>query len=354
MQQGNIPLPLEDLLAQLRNYPGLEISIKGAPKQATTFSQWAQYWLRNWHLGRVKGNTYEGNYREPVEIHLIPYFGKMNMHEITPHIVQEFFNQKSSTSALESLKKYRACLKGIFDTAVENGICNASPLTPSIRMWSTLPEAVKTSWSQEQYDIAYAFARTHKSGVPIMILMETGISRSELLGLTWDDFDPQACAFHISNGLVEYKNPTNGTWAIVHDGLKNRYRNRWVPISQELAHRIATKPKYIMVKQNGTVCAVKTKYICHSPTGKAYSPHNWYIRQFVRFMEDLHEEHPDVPILTTHELRHTKATLLTYQGVDLYTVARLLGHRDLSMLSKRYLHDDLAAMRKALGLSAAE
>ena len=352
MAQDNTPMSLEALLCQLQNYPGLEISIKSAPKQVMKFSAWAHYWLETWHLGRVKDNTYAWTYLEPVEVHLIPFFGEMNIHEITPIIVQEFFKQKSTTCALESLKKFRTCLKGIFNTAVENGICTTSPLTSSIRIWSTVPEAVKRSWTQEQYDTAYNFARRHEDGVPIMILMETGISRSELLGLTWNDLDQKECALHISNGLIECKDFQSGSWSIVHDGLKNRYRKRWVPISQELAHRIATKPKYIMVRERGTVCAVETEYICHSPTGKAYSPNNWYKRKFVAFMKELNADHPDIPILTTHELRHTKATLLAYQGVDLYTVARLMGHRDLAMLSKRYLHDDLAAMREALGLPA--
>ena len=67
-------------------------------------------------------------------------------------------------------------------------------------------------------------------------------------------------------------------------------------------------------------------------------------------MQDLCDMYPDIPMLTTHELRHTRATLLTYQGVDLYTVARLMGHRDLTMLSQRYVHDDLEAMRKEINI----
>lgn len=345
-------LSLEELLHQIRNYPGLEVTIKGAPNEKVKFADWAHYWLETWHMGRVKDNTYEWSYCEPVEVHLIPYFGEMYLHEITPSIVQEFFCIKSATSAMESLKRFRICLKGIFDTAIENGKCEKSPLTSSIRLWSTVPETEKQAWTQEQYDRAYQFAWNYENGVPFLILMETGISRSELLGLTWQDFDGESNSLSISNGLIECKSFESGSWTLMHDGLKNRYRKRIVPISKELARRIKTKPRIIYVKDHGAVKRVETTYICHSPMGKAYSPNNWYRRKFVPFMQALHAEYPDIPVLSTHELRHTKATLLTYQGVDLYTVARMLGHRDLTMLSRRYVHDDLDAMRQSLGLSA--
>lgn len=68
-------------------------------------------------------------------------------------------------------------------------------------------------------------------------------------------------------------------------------------------------------------------------------------------MRDLHAEHPEVPILTTHELRHSRATLLKNTGCDLFSIARLLGHCDLNMLAQRYAHDDLEALRRGLGLS---
>jgi integrase len=67
-------------------------------------------------------------------------------------------------------------------------------------------------------------------------------------------------------------------------------------------------------------------------------------------MRDLHEDHPEVPILTTHELRHTRTTLLKDAGTDLFSIARLLGHVDVNMLIKRYAHDNVETLRKTLGV----
>ncbi len=65
-------------------------------------------------------------------------------------------------------------------------------------------------------------------------------------------------------------------------------------------------------------------------------------------MRRLNELHPDIPILSPHELRHTRATLWIAQGIDPYMVARLLGHSDLKMLTKIYDHTSPETLRNAL------
>ena len=65
-------------------------------------------------------------------------------------------------------------------------------------------------------------------------------------------------------------------------------------------------------------------------------------------MRALHNAYPEVPELSPHELRHTRATLWIAQGMDPYMVARLLGHSDLKMLTKIYDHTSTETLRKAL------
>lgn len=52
--------------------------------------------------------------------------------------------------------------------------------------------------------------------------------------------------------------------------------------------------------------------------------------------------------LRFHDLRHTYASLLINAGVDLYTVARLLGHKTMQT-TRRYAHLDLKALKRAVG-----
>ena len=317
------------------------------------FKDWARQWLTVYQQGRVKDNTYQGTYWEPVELHLIPYFGDRVMAEIMPIDVAAFFKVKRQLLALETLKKLKVCLNGIFETAMENGLCIRNPVTSTLRLASDIPPREKHTWSREQYDIAYAFARDHNY-VDMMVLMETAISRSELLGLTWEDFDPGHKILRLNNGLVQQVNSETHKLELVHDGLKNKYRHRGIPISQEITVCLFSLPRVLYVggckRQGIPPRRVEPTFIFHAPQGGPWSPPNWYHRRFRPFMAQLHEEAPEIPPLTPHEFRHTWATLRKDEGKDIYSIARFLGHKDLRMLVERYAHDNVEALRSALDI----
>ncbi len=55
----------------------------------------------------------------------------------------------------------------------------------------------------------------------------------------------------------------------------------------------------------------------------------------------------DVPPCGWHRLRHSYATMLYAEGVDIPTLGRLLGHAPGSPVTLRYVHPDWEALRKA-------
>jgi integrase len=179
------------------------------------------------------------------------------------------------------------------------------------------------------------------------------MSRSELTGLDRDnDIDAVNNVIHIRSGTVDIKDVKTNKYKVLTAGLKNQYRERDVPVKRFVIDLILAKPKEISFggnkKKKIHPKTVTTKYVVSSPTGQVYSPHNWYRRVYQPFMQEMHADHPDIPILNPHELRHTRATLWKDEGIDLYTIAKLLGHVDLDMLSKRYAHNSIAALKKAL------
>ena len=65
-------------------------------------------------------------------------------------------------------------------------------------------------------------------------------------------------------------------------------------------------------------------------------------------MKDLIKAHPEIPSLTPHELRHTRATFWSAQGVPQHLIADLLGHCDTRMLERVYNHTTTDTLRQAL------
>ena len=312
----------------------------------TGFAYLALDWLSTFKLDIVKNNTFYNNYECTLRRHLIPYFQDRPISEITTSDIQKYFKGKKDELSLETLVKHKNCLTSIFDVAVDDGLREKTPITKRIRLSSTIPPAKKIIWTPMQYEIAWQFAKQHQNGLDIMVLMETGMTRSELLGLTWADYDHKTAILRLEDGLALCKNPHTGQAELIHDKLKNKYREREIPLSKELNGCLYLKPK---VARTATGVII-TKHIFHAPQGGPYSPDNWYKRVLKKFMRDLHEEYPDIPILTTHELRHTAATYLArHKKIDLLSLADLLGHKDLKMLRERYIHPDTNALRDALG-----
>lgn len=309
------------------------------------FAEWAMYAIETYKKPFVKGNTYAGTYLEPVKNHLIPYFGGMNMDDIKPLHVQKYINEASKQYAPETVKKDYNILKLVFETAVDNQVCSKSPIAKSIKLPKHKTVREKSAYSQEQYNTAYAFAQQYENGLSIMLMLETGISRSELLGLRWSDLDIENRAIRINQGLVAYRSEDEEKYIVEADGLKNKFRQRVIPITDDtLWNRLCQAPRVINVGKSAIVC----EYIIHSPEGHPYQPNNWANRVFRPFMKELHRLHPDIPELSPHELRHTRATLWIAQGMEPYMVARLLGHSDLKMLTKIYDHISTETLRNAL------
>lgn len=319
----------------------------------TPFEKWAEIWLETYKKGKVKNNTYYGSYQIPVERHLIPYFKGCGLKSIKPVDVQRFFDYKGKSCSAESIKKMRACLKAIFDTGIDNDLCFKNPVKKNLTITSSIDPISKRAYTQSEYDKILEFAKRHENGLSIILLMETGMSRSELLGIKWENIDFENSVINLVQGSVVAKNPETEQWGIVTDGLKNEYRSRPVPVKSWVADLLKAQPRTIWVggnKRKGLPpFPVQTEFVIHSPEGKVFDPNHWHRRLYKPFMEDMHAAHPDIPILNPHELRHTRATLWKNDGVDIFTIAKLLGHADLEMLSKKYAHNDIGALKKALG-----
>lgn len=316
------------------------------------FSDWAVKCLELYKKPYVKANTYNGTYLAPLQGHLIPYFGKMAVDAILPLHVQGYVNTAAQKYSPETVKKDYAVLSFVMQIAQENGLCSMNPASKSIHLPKYETVTPKHAYTQEEYKIVYEFAKGHPNGLSIMLMMETGITRSELLGLRWEDLDTEKQVLHINQGLVAYRTLDKKDWVIEANGLKNKYRKRSIPlVDADLIQRLKDKPRDITVTshikaKDGT--HVHTEYIFHSPEGLPYQPHNWGHRVYEKFMADLAKAHPEIPQLTPHELRHTRATLWLAQGISPHIVAKLLGHSGITMLERVYDHTSVETLRKAL------
>ena len=317
----------------------------------TLFKDYAVFWLENYVRGFVKDNTYMGTYYRQTHNALIPYFGNMAISDIKSSIIQEFFNIQGKRYSLETMKKMRFCLSNILQVAVDDEIISKNPLNKRIRLKSNIEPIEKHVWNREHFECAYRFALVHPQGLGPLLLMDTAISRSELLGITWNDIIWEKAAVAIRNGTIATHHPDTKKYYILTDGLKNKYRMRNIPLSKDVCNRLKLHYQHILFsgqRKGLTQNQINKQFVISNQKGGAMDPNNWAKRNFRRFMNDLTSQYPEIPVLTPHELRHTRATLWWQEGVDLLSIGFAGGWSDLRMLRERYAHSNIEHLKKAL------
>ena len=299
--------------------------IANAPQQRQNFSVWAHQWLEA-KRGTVKPFTFQNTYQVKVEKYILPYFGAADLSTIRPIDVQNFLNAHTELSEA-MLDTLRMILRAIFDSAIENDLCYKNP-AKNAKIKSEYQPVGRRVYTREQKDKLYQY--TIMTGqLDIMLLLMTGIRRSELLALKWDDIDTDNRLIHIRAAV------TPSLHENVESATKSRSGMRSVPISDELADILQS------VRETGYV-------IPGSDPGRFLSP-TTYARRFADAMHDA-AENLGIPELTPHELRHTFGTLLREAGADIYTIQKVMGHADIGVTSKVYVHNDIEVLRKDMGL----
>lgn len=283
-----------------------------------TFAAWAEKWLTTYKKPFVDYNTYLSSYHNTVYLHLIPYFGAADLTAIRPADVQAFFGTKTSLSE-SYLKKMKMCLNGIFESAIENDLCFKNPAKKAI-IRSEAQKQQKKIYSDDEIETVKAAARERFPGA--FIILETGLRRGELCGLMWSDidFDNKALsvnrAAYVINGKVDTHEPKWNS-------------HRVIPMSDGLVTLLEALPQ-------------KSLYVLPNRRKRIWDP-NSFSRQLTEFMGTL-----DIPTLTAHELRHTYGTMLRRRGVDIYTIQKILGHRDIKMTTEIYVHNEIDQLRAAV------
>ena len=153
--------------------------------------------------------------------------------------------------------------------------------------------------------------------------------RGEACGLRWSDINWKKRSIHIQRNVVKLSHEP-----IFVKPPKTASGDRVVYVSKEMAKLLKSWKQQCMWdrKQNDEVLQ-EDDYLFRQPSGDPMVPTTFTFR-FKKILRQsgLPEN------LNVHSLRHTNASLLIAQGVDVRTVASLLGHSQASTTLDIYAH----------------
>lgn len=285
------------------------------------FSEWALQWVETYKKPNIAITTYKNTYLNYINNYFICYFKNVKLSDIKPVDIQSFFNLHAdkSSSVLDKLKKV---LNQIFEAAIDNDLCCKNPCRGiKLPVYTKIKE--KKVYTKRQADIVLEFAKTHKFGLGIIIILKTGLRRGELLALTWNDID-------LDNNVLMVRHAVTSSDVI--GNPKTDAGKRDIPFDSML------RTELIKNKSEG--------YVIKNNKNSFMQSNNWNNRYLRPFMQDLHKAHQDIPELSAHELRHTYGTLLREAGVDIYTIQKVMGHSDIKVTADTYVHNDLSVLKR--------
>ena len=290
---------------------------KEAARKNTVFSSWVEKWLETYKRGDVKETTFLTTYQRPCVNYIIPFFADRSLQSITPLDLKLFLNSVSILSQ-SYIDKIIICLRGIFDAAEDNDLIAKNP-TRNLSCKSKQKPKEKRVYDRETVE---ALCNTdHKYSLHVTILLRMGLRCSELCGLRWKDIDFENGFLSVNQALTR----ESGVSYI--DATKSKKSTRRIPIPAPLLERLTQAHK-----------ESSEEYVAMI-NGHHMTPDHFNEHQMEAFYNSLNV--PADKRLTAHELRHTCGTLLYEDTKDIYYTSKFLGHSDIGITTKTYIHSDL-------------
>ncbi|MDX3855791.1 site-specific integrase [Streptomyces sp. AK02-01A] len=338
------------------------------PSIQGSLAAYLTYWLENVAVHHLRENTHT-RYTTCVNRYLNPGLGKKKLTKLTAKDVRTWLNQLRTTC--------QCCTRGL-DAARDQPRCCAaatccskrlSPLTLAY-IHSVLKSALEHAVREEE--IPRNVARNVRTGTPhprrfepltadearqflaaarndrLFVLYElalrTGLRKGELLRLQWEDLDLGAGTASIRRTLQ--RTQTGGLTALP---TKTRASERRIALPGECIHSFK---EHREVQEGEREAAAEgwrdNGLVFSTPAGGPIDPAN--LNRSFRALLD----RAGIRRIRFHDLRHSTATLLLEQGVELVVIKELLGHAHIGVTAIVYAHVRLRLQRDAIdSLSAA-
>jgi integrase len=331
------------------------------PSAQGSVAAYLTYWLEN-VADHLRENTHT-RYTACVHRYLIPGLGKKKLTKLTAKDVRIWLNQLRTTC--------QCCTRGI-DARRDQPRCCAigqccskllSPLTLNY-IHSVLKSALEHAVREEEIPrnvarnvhtgtprprrfepltadetrLFLAATREHRLHALFELALHTGLRKGELLGLRWEDLDLDAGTAAIRRTLQ--RTSTGGLTTLP---TKTRASERRIALpircvqSLKLHHEQQKREREAagsMWQPDG--------HVFTTLQGRPIDPTN-LTRAFITLLRKA-----GLRRIRFHDLRHSTATLLLEQGVELVVIKELLGHAHIGVTATVYAHVRLRLQRDAI------
>ena len=291
-----------------------------------TLGEFTEQWLRDYAKPNLAPTTYQGYvgiYRSGIG----PILGNILLKDLRPSHIQEYIALKLSKNVSNTTVRHHITfLHSVLETAIKWQLLIRNPIDSV-----TMPKIVKHEMNilneQQAETILQAVQGTNYYCL-FALALYTGMRKSELLALQWNDVDLLMAELSISKSSHRLN-----TGEYIVKSTKTAKSNRRIALSKKTCTMLKQHLKKEMNRCSKTSLKFpKDRLLFCEPDGKPLKP-NTIGQHWTRLLRRLNYPH-----IRFHDLRHTHASWMLKKGVSPKVIQERLGHSTISTTLDIYSH----------------
>lgn len=299
-----------------------------------TVSELMSEWLLTTKKNELKPASFD-RLEATINNQINPRIGFYQIGNITAADIQDAINDMVKCGySYSTIKKAYNAIHACFLLAYDRG---EIPKSPVVRI--SLPKQIEKTkseivfYSDDETTILTDYATqkyktgkyVYKHGYAIPLLLNTGMRVGELLALKWDNVDFESKQIHIvetRGQVINRVDDAEQKYIMVDRKTKTQSGNRIILMNKQSEEALMYFKslnygnKYVMANSNTGVITYRNLH-----------------RVFSMILEK-----SEIRRGSLHSLRHTFATRLFKNGIDIKVISEILGHSDVSITYNIYTH----------------
>src|SRR5574344_221382 len=265
---------------------------------------------------------------------IIPRLGKIKINDINNKIIQNFtFNLLNDGYSLKYTKDITKTVIQILNELMVDEKISYFKINIKYPRNSNEKEREKKSYSIEEAKILLKYCfdniKYKQKLIGIILGIKAGLRIGEICSLKYSDFDFKNNYIHINSTIQRCYDSFEKKSEILESLPKTKGSKRIIPLSEDI--------KNIINFNN-----YEDNFYILTNSCKPCEPRS-YRRFYVNVIKKIGLEY-----VNFHGLRHTFASLMITNGIDVKTVSELLGHANISTTLSIYTHSNINAKQEAI------
>ena len=320
------------------------------------FTDFVEIWKRDYGSKELAPSTYK-RYLGILESRIIPFFGHFRVDKIKPTDIMQFYDLLSKDTQIvrrkdnngkktgkplspKTILEHHRLLRAMLQKAVYWQMIVSNPAERVQAHKTKKPKRKYYDDEQSKALISGLMELTEeqfKYKVAIILTIFTGVRLGELMGLEWDDIN-------FREGIVSINRSSQ---YLAEKGVFTK-----TPKTESSIREVGIPDFVVSLLEEYKLWYDNQKEFCGElwidynrlfvqADGKPMHP-STISKWFVKFVEQI-----GLPVINFHGLRHTNATLLIAQNIEVPIVSARLGHAQITTTLNFYVHPIIAHNKTA-------